>query len=358
MATITDVAVAAGVSRGTASNVFTHPERVRPALRDKVLAAAEALGYAGPNPRVRFLKGGKINAIGVTPPGAYGVQAAFINPYLRDLLGGIAQVCDERSASLTIVTGVGDDNTWGIRNAVVDGFIIHRFEEAAIIEARRRQLPFVLVDMDGDATMSSVRIDDRGGARAAAAHLVALGHRKIGIVSVLRETPVTRDFIVHPTPRRTTKLSSRFALDRDRLAGYLDALASVNLKAGDIPVVETWADFPASAREGVAALLDAAPDLTAVLAMTDVQALAVIAEARRRGLRVPEDLSVVGFDDIAEGRQSSPPLTTVRHPIEEKGRVAAELLFEGTRGRHVVLPVELVERGSTTVPPVMKTTRA
>jgi DNA-binding LacI/PurR family transcriptional regulator len=80
LATISDVARAAGVSRGTASNVFTHPERVRQALRDKVLAAAQSLGYTGPNPRVRFLKGGKINAIGVTPPGAYGIEAAFANP--------------------------------------------------------------------------------------------------------------------------------------------------------------------------------------------------------------------------------------------------------------------------------------
>jgi DNA-binding LacI/PurR family transcriptional regulator len=350
VATINDVALAAGVSRGTASNVFTHPERVRPALRDKVLAAAEALGYAGPNPRVRFLKGGKINAIGVTPPGAYGVEAAFINPYLRDLLTGVARVCDERSSSLTIVTGIGEDNNWGIRNAVVDGFIIHRFEEAAIIEARRRRLPFVLVDMDGDETISSVRIDDRAGARAAAAHLVQLGHRRLGIVSVLREEPGARNFILHAAPRRSTRLSSRFALDRDRLAGYLDALETVGLKAGQIPIVETWADVPAAAAEGIAALLDAEPDLTAVLAMTDVQALAVMAEAQRRGLRVPEDLSVVGFDDIAEGRQSTPPLTTVLHPIEQKGRAAAEMLFDGAQGRHVVLPVSLVVRGSTTEP--------
>jgi DNA-binding LacI/PurR family transcriptional regulator len=306
---------------------------------------------------VRFLKGGKINAIGVTPPGAYGVEAAFANPYLRQLLRGVAQVCDQRGASLTLVTGVGEDNTWGIRNAVVDGFIIHRFEEAAIIEARRRDLPCVFVDMDGDRQASSVRIDDRNGARLAASHLIALGHTKVAIFSVLREIPSEGNFVFHSAPRRRTQLSSRFALDRDRLAGYLDAFEKVGLKANDIPIVETWADVPEAATDGAAALLDAVPEITAVLAMTDVQALGVMAEAQRRELRVPEDLSIIGFDDIPESALSHPPLTTISHPITEKGSVAAELLFDETARRHVVLPVSLVERASVAAPPSPKRRR-
>lgn len=352
MVTIVDVARAAGVSRGTASNVFNHPDRVRQNLRDKVIAAAAELGYGGPEPKARFLRSGKVRAIGVTPPGAYGVRAAFDNPYLRTLLSGVGEVCDQRGASLTVVTGVGDDKTWGIRNAVVDGFVLHRFEEAAVLEARRRRLPCVLVDMEGDAEISSVRVDDRFGARAAAAHLVALGHRRFAVFSVLRDTSLRPTAAVfHGPGSRRDLTAGRFALDEGRLGGYLDALARVGIEPEDVPIIETWADFIESTTAGAAMLFDRLPGVTGVLAMTDIQALGVIAEARRRGIRVPEDLSVVGFDDIAEAAMSSPPLTTIAHPMVEKGRIAARLLFDEVAGEHVVLPVKLVIRGSTAKPP-------
>lgn len=339
------------MSRGTVSNVFTHPELVREPLRDKVLAAAEALGYGGPNPRARFLKGGKLNAIGVTPPGSYGTRAAFANPYLREFLGGVAEICDAHGASLTLVSGVRDDNTRGIRNAVVDGFILHRFEEAAVIEARQRRLPCVFIDMDGGADASSVRIDDRAGARDAAAHLVALGHRRFAVVSVLREPPSDGShFVLHAAHVAQRKLSG-FDIDRDRFEGYLDALGTAGISADDLTILETSADVVAGSIEGAAALLERAPDVTAVLAMTDIQALAVLEAARRRGLSVPRDLSVVGFDDIPESAESRPALTTVSHPMSEKGRVAAQLLFEEATGRHVVLPVRLIVRDSTAKAP-------
>ena len=186
MVTIRDVAHAAGVSRGTASNVFTHPELVSEALRERVLTTAAKLGYSGPNPKGRLLSGGKVNAIGIAPAGAYGLTTSFSNPYRRELLLGVAEICDRQGASLTLISGVGEDRTRGIKNALVDGFILHTVEDAALVEARRRRLPLVLVDMEADPETSSVRIDDRDGARAAAAHLVGLGHRRFAIFSVLR----------------------------------------------------------------------------------------------------------------------------------------------------------------------------
>ena len=161
MVKLVDVAKAAGVSRGTASNVFTHPELVSEALRERVLAAASELGYGGPNPSGRLLRLGKVNAIGATPPGSYGVSVAFINPYFREFLSGVGEVCDERGASLTVISGVGPDKTRGIKNALVDGFILHQVEDATFLEARQRRLPFVVVDIEGDAETNSVRIDDR-----------------------------------------------------------------------------------------------------------------------------------------------------------------------------------------------------
>jgi DNA-binding LacI/PurR family transcriptional regulator len=352
MVKLTDVARVAGVSRGTASNVFAHPELVRPALRDRVRAAATALGYAGPNPKGRLLRAGKVDAIGITPPGAYGISVAFEAPYFREFLKGVAQVCDARGAGLTLVPGI-TDKTCRIKDALVDGFILHRLEDSALLEARLRGLPFVLVDMDGDAETNSVRIDDRAGARAAAEHLVALGHRRFAVLSVLRSN-ASEDSgargpapIYHPPHEAGRRLLTGFAIDEDRLAGYADGLVAAGLSIDDVPIVECRAEVPATALPGAALLFDRAPGITAVLAMTDVQALAIIAEARRRGIAVPGDLSVVGFDDIPDAATSTPPLTTLVHPIVEKGREAARIVFAAGPIEHVKLPVNLVVRGST-----------
>ena len=116
-----------------------------------------------------------------------------------------------------------------------------------------------------------------------------------------------------------------------------------------VPIVETVNHGPGP-QAGAAMILDAAPGLTAVVTMCDVLALAVIDEAARRGLRVPEDLSVVGFDDIPEAAAARPPLTTIAQPIREKGRLAAEMIFAGGPPRKEVLPVALVTRASTAPP--------
>ena len=112
MATLIDVAKAAGVSRSTASNVFNNPERVRPGMRHRVEAAARQLGYAGPDPKGRLLRAGKVNAIGVIAAGAYNMASMFTG-YFPGFLAGVAEICDERGASLTLVSGLVDDKTLG-----------------------------------------------------------------------------------------------------------------------------------------------------------------------------------------------------------------------------------------------------
>jgi DNA-binding LacI/PurR family transcriptional regulator len=356
MVKLVDVAGLARVSRGTASNVFTHPELVSEALRERVLAAAAKLGYGGPSPSGRLLRLGKVDAIGVTPPGSYGISVAFSNSYLREFLTGVGEVCDERGASLTVISGVGADKTRGIKNALVDGFILHQIEDTALVEARRRRLPFVVIDLDGDKETNSVRIDDRAGGRMAAAHLTELGHRRFAVFSVLRhgaadEMPAARlEPVLHLPSKGRDRLAGGFAIDHDRLAGYADALDEAGLSIDDMPVVECGADSVANATKGARLFFDGVPDATAVLAMTDVQAIAVIEEAHRRGIAVPADLSVVGYDDIPEARTVGPALTTIVHPIVEKGRAAARVLFEAKRTRHITLPVDLVVRASTAGP--------
>jgi DNA-binding LacI/PurR family transcriptional regulator len=352
MVTIVDVARRAGVSRGTASNAFNHPELVSEALRERVLAAADELNYGGPNPSGRLLKLGTVNAIGVTPPGSYGVTVAFSNSYFREFLRGVGSECDARGASLTLVSGVGPDKSQGIKNALVDGFILHQMADVALLEARRRRLPFVAVDLTADADTSFVRVDDRGGGRLAAEHLVSLGHRRFAILSVLRQDPTqvpaaTLEPIFHGPNEARHRLLRGFSIDNDRLAGYSDALLEVGLPIDEVPIVECGADSVANAMKGARLLFDSAPDVTAVLAMTDVQALGVLQEARHRNIAVPDVLSVVGFDDIPEARLSAPALTTVVHPIIEKGRTAARILFESGPPQHVTLPVSLTVRSST-----------
>ena len=183
MATLEDVAKAAGVSRSTVSYAFNNPERVGRDMRLRVEEAARRLGFAGPDPRGRLLRAGKVNAIGIIAAGAYSMASMFTG-YFPRFMAGVAEVCDERGASLTLVSGLVDDKTYGIRNALVDGFILSRPHDAELIESLTlRKLPFVVIDVDGDAHVSSVNIDARSGCRDVARHLLDLGHRRFAIMS-------------------------------------------------------------------------------------------------------------------------------------------------------------------------------
>lgn len=344
-ARLADVAKAAGVSQGTASNVFNRPALVRPEVRDRVEAAARRLGYAGPDPKGRILRAGKVNAIGIVTAG--GMAYSFRDPFMRLVMAGIADECEARGAGMTLVsTEERAEASWSIQTAVVDGFIVHCLKQgsALVSLARERKLPFVAIDLDAGPGTSSVLVDDRRGAYLAARHLLDLGHRRVAILSME----------VGPSPCFGWMDAGRFRcaeyrVERDRAAGYAAALAEHGIELERLPIMEANNEPEPAARQA-AELLAAHPETTAILAMSDVLALAAVAAARGRGLRVPQDLSVVGFDDVPEAALADPPLTTVRQPIEEKGRAAARLIFEGGGPRTEVLGVELVVRGSTAAP--------
>ncbi|HET7717046.1 MAG TPA: LacI family DNA-binding transcriptional regulator [Bauldia sp.] len=339
---LADVARAAGVSQGTASNVFGRPQLVRPEVRERVEEAARALGYHGPDPKGRLLRAGKVNAIGVVVMD--NLTYFFNDPFNREFMTGVAEVCDRRGAGIALVSALDRDTAaWNIDSALVDGFIIQCIEDGdRLIElARRRRLPFVAVDVDPGPDASSIMIDDPGGARQAAEHLLSLGHRRFGILS-LEISADGRTGLVD----RARRSASRYGATRDRLVGYEAALAAAGIDFDSVPVVESINERT-GARAGAATLLDAAPDVTAVLAMSDVLAMGMIEEARRRGLKVPDDLSVVGYDDIVEAARFEPPLTTVAQPIVEKGRLAAGMIFDRGPPRSEILPVKLVVRAST-----------
>jgi DNA-binding LacI/PurR family transcriptional regulator len=344
MATLKDLAKAAGVSRSTASYVFNNPERVGRTSRLRVEAAARQLGFAGPDPKGRLLRAGKVNAIGVIAPGIYNMAGMFTG-YFPRFLGGVAEICDEVGASLTLVSGLIDDKTFGIRNALVDGFIMSPPHDVELIESLEfRKLPFTVIDidLDGGLGVNSVNVDARSGCRAAAQHLLDLGHRSFAIMSFLRDLGPP---VVHE-PKRGRKLEvAGMALDQQKLLGYADALTAAGIEIDDVPIIQAhpW--------DGTAAalLLNLFSGATAVLAMADLQAISVMEEARRRGLSVPSDLSIVGFNNIPEAGVAN--LTTIDSNGAEKGRVAARLVFSGGQIRHEILPTRLIVRGTTAAPP-------
>jgi DNA-binding LacI/PurR family transcriptional regulator len=345
MVKLADVAKAARVSHGTASNVFNRPELVRPQVRERVEASARRLGYAGPDPKGRLLRGGKVNAIGIVM--ADDTAYFFRDPFARMLMSGIAEICDERGAGVALVSAKRRrDAAWRVQTAVVDGFIVHclRVGDRLISLARKRQLPVVAIDLDGGSGMSSVVIDDRQGAYLAARHLLDLGHREIGLLSLEAADPPRLGFVDAERLR-----SAEYRTERDRAAGYAAALAEHGIELDQLPIVESPNERHAAAAHA-GELLAARPQTTAVIAMSDVLALAAIDAARARGLRVPQDLSVVGFDDIPDAATADPPLTTIAQPIVEKGRLAARLIFQGGPPHTEMLGVKLIERGSTARP--------
>ncbi len=344
MPTLADVGKVAGVSRGTVSNVFNHPDLVRADVRARVEAAAGQLGYDGPDPRGRVLRGGRFNAIGFMPPGDYAIAEVVRSPYGRELVLGVALACDTVGATLSLVNGTAETRMATIRDALVDGFILgHSADIDLIPSAQRRRLPFVILEIDDGREVNSIRIDARRGALLAVRHLTGLGHRRFVILSV-RRTPGPPIFHRAGTGKRA--IAEGFPLDTDRLEGFSEGLAEASLSIDEVPIIETTPGEP----EAGAVVFDRVPEATAILTMSDWQAITVLDEAMRRGIRIPHDLSVVGFDGTAESARTVPPLTTVWHDIVGKGRLAAEMVFANGPPRQIVMPVELVVRGSTARP--------
>ena len=346
-ARLADVAKAAGVSQGTVSNVFARPELVREEVRTHVHAVAKSIGYRGPDPRGRMLRAGKVNAIGIAT--AEPLSYFFEDPYARELMRGISEACDAAGAGLSLVSAKNSEKlSWNIDSALVDGFVLLCIEggERLVELTRQRQLPFVALALGKpDPTVSALGIDDFGGARLAAAHLAGLGHRDFAVLAI--------EF----TDGHAGWVSSAdvdaavYSTARDRMRGYRASLADAGIDSAGIPVWETQSD-----KQGVIAGLEAifaAPrPPTALLCMSDRLALIALEWLRGRGIAVPGDVSVIGFDGVPEAALTSPALTTVEQPIAELGRRAVKAILEHDGAVHrAVLDVALVVRATTAPPP-------
>ncbi|MBZ9799902.1 LacI family DNA-binding transcriptional regulator [Mesorhizobium sp. ES1-4] len=343
---LADIAKAAGVSHGTASNVFSRPEIVREEVRDRVRAAAEAMGYAGPDPKGRLLRAGKVNAIGVAT--AEPLSYFFDDPFARVMMAGISQACDATGAGISLVSAANNEQlAWNIQSALVDGFIVFCIEGGSrLVElARERKLPFVALDLDSeDGSVAAIGVDNIAGAGLAARHLTDLGHRRFAVLAL----PFADDRTGLVLPEQVR--AATYAGTRDRLTGYLRELARVGIDTSKVPVYETANDV-ASTKAGLETVFASDTPPTAILAMSDRIALVALEWLSARGLRVPDDVSVVGFDGVPEAAVSEPPLTTIAQPIAEMGRLAVRAILEsdGPVSRHQ-LPVELIVRGSSGPP--------
>jgi DNA-binding LacI/PurR family transcriptional regulator len=348
-ATLASLAAELGVSRTTVSNAYNRPDQLSPQLRQRVLDTARRLGYPGPDPVARSLRTRQAGAVGLifTETLSY----AFRDPAAVGFLEGMALACEEARTGLLLVPAApgGEPDPAIVHRAAVDGFVVYSMPDddpyvAAVLE---RPVPTVIVDEPvGEPAVDWVGLDDRAACAAVGRHLADLGHRRVGVIS----SRLTTERYDGPADL-ARQASARYAVERARLAGLADGLASAGIDWAEVPVEERFDNSPAAGAAAAAVLLDRYPELTAIACTTDVFALATLGVAACRGLQVPAELSVTGFDDVPQAATAG--LTTVRQPMLDKGRAAGRLLLdesEHTEARHVLLPTELVVRTSTAPP--------
>jgi DNA-binding LacI/PurR family transcriptional regulator len=332
--TIADVASVAGVSKTAVSFAFNNPEKLGQATLERVLQVAHDLGYA-PHPAARALSMRRSGTIGVLIPQR--LSTVFANPFLSELIQGLGELCEEHDLTLLLVPPLDGSLAGAIRQASVDGFISLGLspDDQALETLIRIGIPTVLVDSDASPDHPAVNVDDAAGAEAAAQHLIDLGHRELAIILL----PPTRAQ-AEPTPTAAR-----------RLAGYN---AAIERAGGSPPFAITAGATMAAGGRAFEALPKGRRRATAVLAMSDMTAIGVMAAAIAAGLSIPGDLSVVGYDDLSIAAWTNPRLTTVRQPIIEKGRLAARLLIQRMQGKQVDSPpplkTSLVVRNSTSHP--------
>jgi len=339
LATIGDVAQRAGVSRTAVSFAFNDPSRISKETHQRILDIAEELGYY-PNPMARSLARKRAGVLGLLIPQR--TATLFANPFFADLLRGIGHICDRHEYAVLLVPPLKGSLTHALRRAAVDGFIVVGLDEdhPAIAMLRRGEIPFVMVDGPALPQVSAVNIDEESGARQAAEHVLALGHREVLTVVVRPAQTLHADEAVHPL----SYVAAR------RLAGYREAFARAGVPFSEEYVIEADATYEGG-QQALRTVWLAGGRPTAVLAMSDITAIGVMEAAESLGLSVPDDISVVGFDDLPLAQWSRPALTTVHQHGLEKGRRAAALLIESHLGsgefEHLVLPATLVVRGTT-----------
>lgn len=326
--TIYDVAKRAGVGIGTVSRVLNNSPHVRDSTRQRVLQAIAELDYQ-PNPMARGLTLKKTATIGIVVP-------FFLRPFFVEVLRGVDSELVQRGYNLILYNvEQKQSKDYYLRELPmrrrVDGLLLISLwlEDADVQAIKRTQIPTVLVDSQYPA-FSSVAVDNVTGAQMAVTHLIRQGHRRIGFISGLLDDPFG------------------FPTSRERFAGYRQTLAEHGL-----PFREDYhqiGEFTAqSGYECMERLLAVEPPPTAVFATSDTQAVGALRAIRESGRRVPDDVALVGYDDIEVSEYVG--LSTVRQPMFQMGQEGVRLLLaqlnDGASAHepaHLNLPVEMIVR--------------
>jgi DNA-binding LacI/PurR family transcriptional regulator len=355
-ATLASLAAELKVSRTTISNAYNRPDQLSAELRERIFTAAKRLGYAGPDPVARSLRTRRAGAVGlmITEPLNY----SFSDPAALDFVAGLAESCEEAGQGLLLVA-IGPnrsvaDGSAAVLAAGVDGFIIYSAsdDDPYLPVVQQRHLPVVVVDQPRDvAGTSRVGIDDRAAMRELTEYVLGLGHREIGLLTMRLglEPPDGSPLPAVADPDRLR--TPNFHVQRERIGGVYDAIEAAGLDQRAVTVVESYEHLPTSGGAAAEVALATNPRLTALMCTADVLALSAMDHLRSRGIYVPGQMTVTGFDGIPDAVRRG--LTTVVQPSMEKGRRAGRLLHHPPRdGLPVVdiLDTRMV-RGRTAGPP-------
>ena len=337
MATIRDVATRAGVSISTVSRVVTGAVPVHPRTEERVREAIAALGYR-PNLVARSLRRRATHTIGLVVPDIANPFFAEVARVIEDAgfaAGYSVVLCNSdlsEEKQATYVEALLAKRVDGLI-LVSSGLVSEGDGFALVARSRAAGVPCVVVDRDlGALPVDQVLVDHEAGGRQAGELLIRLGHRRIGLLV---------------GPRDTTPSAGR-------IAGFRRAAAKVGLDVPPAAVAAGDGRFDGGGK-AMGVLLDRGGDFTALFVFNDLMALGAVNALRRAGHRVPNDVSIVGFDDIPIARAMDPPLTTIAQPIGELGRCSVERLLARLAEpdapyTRVVLTTRLIERESTVRP--------
>ncbi|MEU6390539.1 LacI family DNA-binding transcriptional regulator [Streptomyces sp. NPDC046939] len=327
-----DVAERAGVSIKTVSNVVNDYQHVTPAMRARVKAAIDELGYR-PNLTARNLRKGRTGIIALAVP-------ELGNPYFAELAGAVIDAAAEHDVTVLLDHTRGEREqevlvSQGFRARVIDGLILSPLElEAEDLRGRDDDVPLVLLgEREYDLPYDHIAIDNVAAARTAVRHLIGRGRTRIAYLG-----------------ERTDSANQPAHL---RLAGWRAELTEAGLPAPDAQVGPTGGWDRGDGAEAMARMLDAGVRPDAVFAYNDLVAIGAMRVLHERGLRVPWDVAVVGFDDIAEGRFGAVTLTTISPDKQSIARLAVQSLLnrlahpEERSGRELAAAYRLIEREST-----------
>ena len=323
--TLKDLASSLGVSTATVSNAFNRPNQLSPKLREHILSEANRLGYRGPDAKARSLRTGRSRIIAVVL--AESLTYSLNDAVASELLSGVAEVLDAHGHTLLLLSGRQSGAQMPGSSSIADGFIVYGLMPSVMLIDELQgpgQCPLVAVDFDLEG-QPTVHVDDEPACYAIARHALRTPPRRPAVIN-LRLTK-------HPCNARITPdqelLPADRTITRARLAGFHRAFAEHAIDPSGVPmwnIEENTFDVCAPVIDEILDLPDdERPDL--LLCMSDRIALTVVTLAEQRGLRIPEDLRVTGFDGIAEGQYRAPRLTTVRQDSVEKGRIAARMVL-------------------------------